>query len=193
MVIASTSLERRADGHTSVNSTPAEGPDRAPIPAAVRSECCLMAKSGRAPRRQFAALPWRHTATGPEVLLTTSRETRRLVIPKGWGKKGESGPFAAAREALEETGVAGAVDPTAIGEYRYGKIMKSGRARKLRVTVYALEVLFEHDDWPEKSVREKRWVALQAVASLVEDPELRSLIEGFAAAQLTHIRSESAE
>ncbi|MDB5495247.1 MAG: hypothetical protein JWP86_2584, partial [Phenylobacterium sp.] len=45
-----------------------------------------MAKSHRGPRRQFAALPWRRAETGVEVLLITSKETRRWVIPKGWGK-----------------------------------------------------------------------------------------------------------
>jgi len=34
------------------------------------------------PRRQYAALPWRIQG-GPEILLLTSRDTRRWVIPKG--------------------------------------------------------------------------------------------------------------
>ena len=76
-----------------------------------------MPKSRRGPRQQFAALPWRRTGDGGvEVLLITSRETRRWVIPKGWGKKDELGPYAAAREALEETGVAGAVPVEPLGQ-----------------------------------------------------------------------------
>ena len=57
----------------------------------------------REPRAQFAALPWRRRAdAGIEVLLITSRETRRWVIPKGWPIKGKSSAKSAAREAFEE-------------------------------------------------------------------------------------------
>ena len=39
----------------------------------------------REPKTQYAALPWRRDANGGiEILLITSRETRRWVIPKGW-------------------------------------------------------------------------------------------------------------
>lgn len=143
-----------------------------------------MAKSSRAPRRQFAALPWRRLESGVVVLLISSRESRRWVIPKGWAKKGEAGPFAAARETLEETGLAGAVASTPLGEYRYGKVMKSGRVRRVRVTVYALEVMFEHDDWPEKSLREKLWTTPEDAVGLVEEAELRSVILSFAASSV---------
>ncbi|HKT53105.1 MAG TPA: hypothetical protein VJP88_01535, partial [Caulobacteraceae bacterium] len=45
----------------------------------------LPAEPDREPRLQAAALPWRLTAEGKvEVLLVTSRETRRWVTPKGW-------------------------------------------------------------------------------------------------------------
>ena len=38
--------------------------------------------------QQFAALPYVRSAAGVLVLLVTSRETRRWVIPKGWAKSG---------------------------------------------------------------------------------------------------------
>jgi len=138
-----------------------------------------MPKPRRAPRRQYAALPWRRGETGLEILLITSRETRRWVIPKGWGHKGEPPTIAAAREALEETGAAGRVDPAPLGDYRYAKLMKSGRVRKLKVSVYSLEVLHEHAEWPEMAVREKLWIAAHEGAELVDEPELRALITRF--------------
>ncbi|HEV2531429.1 NUDIX hydrolase [Phenylobacterium sp.] len=138
-----------------------------------------MGKSRRGPRQQFAALPWRRTEAGVEVLLITSRETRRWVIPKGWGKKGESASIAAAREALEETGVGGRLDATPLGHYRYQKQLKSGRLQRVRVAVYALEVVHEHEDWPEKAIREKFWTTIAEAATLVDEPELRALIAGF--------------
>ena len=35
-------------------------------------------------RRQVAALPWRGEGPDLRILLVSSRETRRWVIPKGW-------------------------------------------------------------------------------------------------------------
>ena len=136
-------------------------------------------KAARAPRRQYAALPWRRSEVGLEILLITSRETRRWVIPKGWGKKNEPATIAAAREALEETGVAGRVAETPLGQYRYQKLFKSGRIQRLKVAVYALEVVHEHAEWPEMNIRDKLWISLAEGAGLVDEPELRLLIAAF--------------
>ena len=39
-------------------------------------------------KAQFAALPWRRTPNGElEILVITSRETHRSVIPKGWANQ----------------------------------------------------------------------------------------------------------
>ena len=139
-----------------------------------------MARSHRGPRQQFAALPWRRTEAGVEVLLITSRESRRWVIPKGWRKKAEPGPFTAARETLEETGATGAVREAPLGHYRYQKQAKDGRLQRVKVAVYALEVVHEHEDWPEKAFREKLWTSLAEAAERVDEPELQALIAAFA-------------
>jgi 8-oxo-dGTP pyrophosphatase MutT (NUDIX family) len=138
-----------------------------------------MAKPRSAPRLQVAALPWRRTDAGLEVMLITSRETRRWVIPKGWRKKNEPATIAVAREALEETGAGGRVEESPIGQYRYRKLLKSGLPRLVRVSVYALEVVHEHADWPERSIREKLWIAQGEAADLVEEPQLQALIAAF--------------
>ena len=41
------------------------------------------------PGLQYAALPYRLSDGGLEILLVTPRDTRRWVIPKGWPLKGE--------------------------------------------------------------------------------------------------------
>src|SRR3954469_1175971 len=95
----------------------------------------------RGARAKFSALPWRRTAAGEvEVLLITSRETRRWVIPKGWPIKGKSSAKSAAREALEESGVKGKIDKAPVGTYAYDKRLKNGRLQRVRVTVFALQV-----------------------------------------------------
>src|SRR5437867_8741378 len=66
-------------------------------------------KRPTAKRVQYAALPYRLSGRSREVMLVTSRETRRWIIPKGWPKKGKSPHHSAAREAFEEAGVVGAL------------------------------------------------------------------------------------
>src|SRR5438105_4835303 len=59
---------------------------------------------------QFAALPWRIGEAGTrQVMLLTSRETRRWVVPKGWPMKGRKAAEVASREAFEEAGLVGQV------------------------------------------------------------------------------------
>jgi 8-oxo-dGTP pyrophosphatase MutT (NUDIX family) len=131
------------------------------------------------PRAQSAALPWRRTGGGElEVLLITSRETRRWVIPKGWPIKGLKAPKTAAREALEEAGVEGMVAKK-IGVYHYDKRLSSGRVQKVRVGVYPLQVETELDDWPEARERVRLWTTPDDAASLVVEPELAELLRGF--------------
>ena len=91
------------------------------------------------PRRQFGALPYR--ANGEvEVLLVTTRETGRWVIPKGWPMVGKTPRAAAAREALEEAGVVGKAGRRRLGAYNYPKVLKSGATVVCRVTVFPLLV-----------------------------------------------------
>jgi 8-oxo-dGTP pyrophosphatase MutT (NUDIX family) len=139
------------------------------------------AEPDREPRAQYAALPWRRRSDGGvEVLLITSRETRRWVIPKGWPIKGLKSPDSAAREALEEAGVEGVVGKKKIGAYHYDKRLRSGRLQKVRVSVYGLAVVAERDHYKEKDQREKLWTAPAEAARLVDEPELKLLIAEFA-------------
>lgn len=133
----------------------------------------------REPKTQYAALPWRRAKAGVEVLLITSRETRRWVIPKGWPiKKKRPGP-SAAQEAFEEAGVRGDVSRKAIGAYHYDKRLRSGRSQHVRVFVHALEVKDELEAWPEQGQRERKWTSPGEAAELVEERQLKRLLAGF--------------
>ena len=80
----------------------------------------LRVEPDREPRGQSAALPWRFGSDGEgEVLLITSRETRRWVIPKGWPMKGLKSPECAAREAYEEAGLEGEIRKKKLGVFHY--------------------------------------------------------------------------
>ena len=134
----------------------------------------------REPRAQFAALPWRRDADGTiEVLLITSRETRRWVIPKGWPIKGKSAAKSAAREAFEEAGVTGKVSKRPVGAYAYDKRLKNGRLQHVRVAVFGLQVESEADAYPEIGQREKAWLPLAEAARMVDEPELMVLLATF--------------
>ncbi|WP_374470290.1 NUDIX hydrolase [Phenylobacterium sp.] len=140
----------------------------------------LRAEPDREPREQYAALPWRRAADGAvEVLLITSRETRRWVIPKGWPIKGLKSPKSAAREAYEEAGVTGDVAKKKLGVYHYDKRLASGRMQHVKVTVFPLRVEAEADAWPEQGQREKLWTRVEDAAPRVDEPELQALIAAF--------------
>lgn len=130
--------------------------------------------------RQYAALPWRRADGGIEVLLVTSRETGRWVIPKGWPMRGKARHEAAALEAFEEAGVRGKVRTPSIGSYGYLKRLTGHRVRPVTVQVYPLQVREMLDDWPEKAERTRQWLAPAEAAGRVHEPELASIIRRFA-------------
>lgn len=141
-------------------------------------------RTARSETRQVAALPWRLTDGGRQILMITSRETRRWVIPKGGRMVGKTDPEAAAQEAMEEAGVRGEMDPTSIGVFRYAKGLKDGGVRQCVVSVYPLEVLVQLGAWPEAHQRERRWMSLSEAADLVHEPDLAALIRDFDATPL---------
>ncbi len=133
---------------------------------------------------QYAALPWRRRGRALEILLITSRNTRRWIIPKGWPIEGHTPAECAALEALEEAGVAGEVSAHALGLFRYNKQRESGETVPCIVHVFAMEVIKQRDDWIEKSERETLWCSLPEALARVTEPGLRRLIAKFARQRL---------
>ena len=118
-------------------------------------------KSKPATRVQYGALPYRFTADAAlEVLVVTTRQTRRWIIPKGWPIKGLRPPKAAAREAFEEAGVTGriGVRPARDVHLQQGARRGGRRHRACEVTVYPLLVKSQSDAWPEREQRVTQWV-----------------------------------
>jgi hypothetical protein len=128
-------------------------------------------------------LPYRNVGRGlrapVQVLLVTSRESGRWVIPKGNFGNNVSPHSAAAQEAEEEAGVRGSVCPTPLGTYRYRKRKGSGAALMADVEVFPLAVSEELSDWKEKKQRQRRWFSLGEAANAVDEPDLRDLIRSF--------------
>ena len=136
-------------------------------------------RTDRARRRQVGALCWRFGEAGVEVLLITSRDTGRWVIPKGHRMDGVSDASAAAQEALEEAGVAGELIEAPLGVFHYMKRLSGKAARRTTVQVYPLKVTAELEDWKEARERTRRWFPPAEAAGCVDEPELKALLLDF--------------
>ena len=131
--------------------------------------------------RQIAALPIRWDQTGKlRVLMVTSRDTRRWVMPKGWLMDGKKPWHAAEIEALEEAGAVGVISHRPIGADRYKKRMSAGRSIICRVTVYPMIVDKLKKRWKERAERKRHWFSLRKAATLVEEEELSEILKELA-------------
>jgi 8-oxo-dGTP pyrophosphatase MutT (NUDIX family) len=135
----------------------------------------------KCPGRQFAALPLAIRDGETMVMLVTSRETRRWVLPKGWAEAGVAPHDLAAREAFEEAGLVGNVMPEAVGHFTYEKRLANGQTVRCKVGVYPLWVTQELDDWPEHHQRERRWLTVAEAAMAVDEGDLVTLLLRLAA------------
>ena len=134
-------------------------------------------KKAGAKRVQYAALPYRRKGKSPtEVLLVTSRETGRWIIPKGWPAKGKAPHKSAAREAREEAGVVGSVKRRSLGAFSYKKRLKSGKVVACEVQVFALKVKRQEARWLEKGERKLKWLPRTKAAKKVGNEVLGTII-----------------
>lgn len=129
---------------------------------------------------QIASLCWRLKKGRVQVILLTSRETRRWVIPKGWPMEGLAPDEAAAREAWEEAGVTGRISPDPLGRFVYDKVMRDRSIRSCCVTVYPLRVEEMKSRWPERKERRRKWFAAEEAADLVQEEGLADLFQALA-------------
>lgn len=139
----------------------------------------------RPPRLQYAALCYRVRTGHPlEILLITSRDTGRWVIPKGWPIKGKRAHEVAAREAFEEAGVKGSCERAPIGHYVYRKKLDSGLKVSCTVRVFAMKVAGLRGNFPEKGERKLVWFEYREAARRVAERSLRDQILRFGSATL---------
>ncbi|MGV6849469.1 MAG: NUDIX hydrolase [Marinibacterium sp.] len=126
---------------------------------------------------QIAALPVHWDKSGKlRVLMVTSRDTGRWVMPKGWLMDGKKPWRAAEIEALEEAGAVGFISKEAFGIYHYDKVLGPDRHVRCRVTVYPLMVDRLKRRWKERKERTRHWFSLKKAARLVDEPELTDLL-----------------
>jgi 8-oxo-dGTP pyrophosphatase MutT (NUDIX family) len=92
----------------------------------------------------------------PRFLLVRTKGRDKWTFPKGHVEEGEDPAWAALREAEEEAGIVGKIDPAPLAEYYYPDT-RGGRGDDL-VAAYLLKVLDEEQGGPAESFRQPTWV-----------------------------------
>jgi phosphohistidine phosphatase len=121
---------------------------------------------------QAAAIPYRSTNQQWEILLVTSRNHRQWTIPKGLIEPGMTAEQTAIQEAYEEAGISGILYPDHWIEFSYRKWQGICQVR-----AYLFRVDQELENWPEKSIRQRRWVSFSEARKLIKFPELRKFLK----------------
>ena len=128
-------------------------------------------------RPQVAALCLRETPEGLRVLLITSRDTGRWIVPKGWPMEGKTGSESAQEEAWEEAGVLSAdFETEPLGHFDYDKRMGDGDDIPVQAQVYRALTHQMSDDFPEAGERTRIWVTPEEAARMVEETELQAIL-----------------
>ena len=131
------------------------------------------------PRRQVGALCWRHSGKGLRILLITSRDTSRWVIPKGWPMRNRTEPEAAAREAYEEAGLRGTISDRSLGVYTYLKALGRGPLRDLRRAGLSARGARDAAGLSRDRPAAHEWFEPEKAARRVDEHELAALIREF--------------
>jgi len=123
-----------------------------------------------------------------EVLLITSRDTRRWIIPKGNIDRGKTPMEAAAQEAYEEAGLRGRfTSEVPLGFYMYFKVRSDQTSTPTSVEVYLLHAEQQAKKWPEKGERKLRWLTLKDAIKKIEEPGVAPLLKRLAEMEETLI------
>jgi len=138
-----------------------------------------IAPSNPVERVQYAALCYRAQRGKLQILMITSRDTGRWIIPKGWPMDDRSPAECAAQEAWEEAGVLGHAAEEPEGAYSYAKALGPRTAVPCKVEVFALRVQRLARQFPEKGQRRRKWFSPQKAALKVAEPDLAQMLAGF--------------
>ncbi len=130
-------------------------------------------------RTQFAALCYRVKKGKVQVLLITSRGSRRWIVPKGWPMEGKTPADSALQEAWEEAGVHGKAQSNCLGVYSYAKTVEDADGLPCIAMLYPVKVKSLAKKYPEKHQRRRRWLSRKKAAAKVAEPELRRMILDF--------------
>jgi 8-oxo-dGTP pyrophosphatase MutT (NUDIX family) len=128
---------------------------------------------------QAAAIPIK----AGHFCLVTSSSGKRWVIPKGCFEPGKTAGEIALQEAWEEAGLTGILNPDPVGSYFYEKW-----GNTCHVTVFLMQVTDVAEEWPERSLRQRRWLRPEEALQRIEDRGLRDLLRNVVAGDWVELK-----
>lgn len=138
----------------------------------------------RPSRQQIGALCYRFKDEELQVLMITTRETRRWILPKGWPMTRYSARKTAEREAFEEAGIIGRAGSKPIGKFASYKGLGNGFRVPTTVTVFPLLVTDQSPKFPESGERDLAWLSLDEAVNRTDEPGLRDFLQSDVVAKL---------
>ena len=133
----------------------------------------------RETRTQFAALCYRVKNEEVQILMVTSRNRGRWILPKGWPENRLTPANCALKEAYEEGGVQGKPSEQCIGVYNYSKIHGPTKGLPKVVLVFPVEVTKLKKSYPEMHQRNRKWFSLKKAARKVDEKQLSKILKSF--------------
>ncbi|KAK2430689.1 nudix hydrolase 18, mitochondrial [Trifolium repens] len=133
-------------------------------------------------RQVVGCIPYRYkisdqTSVGAneelEVLVITSKKSKRMLFPKGGWEIDESKKEAALRETMEEAGVIGIVEGK-LGKWRF-----KGKRHGSSYEGYMFPLLVQEqlDIWPEQSVRQRTWMNVSEAREVCQQLWMKEALE----------------
>lgn len=127
-------------------------------------------------RLQIAALCVRPGIAENEILLVTTRDTGRLILPKGWPEKDKPAFRTATLEAYEEAGIVGETETRPMGSFRSFKGLSNGLKIRTKVLVFRIDFEKQLKSFPEKGQRKAMWVPLSEAIVHADEPALKRFL-----------------
>jgi len=127
-------------------------------------------------RLQIAALCVRSGEKEPEILLVTTRDTGRLILPKGWPEKDKPAHETASIEAYEEAGVIGTAVSRPLGSFKSFKGLATGLKIRTKVLVFMIAFEKQLKKFPELGQRKCLWLPYSEALEAVDEPALRRFL-----------------
>lgn len=125
-------------------------------------------------QHKVGVVPYRVKGDKIEVLLVTSKTHHRWILPKGNLRVDATAESSAIDEAIQEAGVEGEIIGNTLGIYEYSRL-----GVPYSVQIYTMKVNKVHEDWPEKSIRRRRWLNIDHAATVVEYEHLKQILVEF--------------
>ena len=120
---------------------------------------------------QSGVIPYRRNGKGIEILLITTVKKKKWIIPKGYIEFNLTAFESAKKEAYEEAGIIGTNETVELGYFENQKSIGVCHTK-----IFALEVIKELDNYPEKNIRKRKWFDIKEASETVSIPDVSKMI-----------------